>query len=160
MSEDSTEAMASRVKHLRICFIATIFFCVSFSTFANPCEKMIRPVSEKKKTIFAKAINVHLNKQLGPSLNQTLFTDSTDIFEVIHYKQWYIIYISTRITDESYLVYSAAPNKSSRYLTYWAGSAIDGEGPAVEKWLKKDAPGIPPKLASCFAWHITDGRGR
>ncbi|MFC7421755.1 hypothetical protein ACFQNF_18000 [Iodobacter arcticus] len=153
-------AMAHKVNRLQINLIVTLFACVSCSAFATPCAKMIQPISEEKKAIFAKAINVHLNQQLGPSLNQTLFTDGADILEVIHFKKWYIIYVNTHITDEIFLVYRSAPNKSYGYLTSWAGSATNDEGSRIENWLKKEALGIPKKLASCFAWHITEGRNQ
>jgi len=40
-------------------------------------------------------------------------------------------------------------------VTLWSGVALKKEERDVGDWVLKNAPGIPRKLASCFAWHVT-----
>jgi hypothetical protein len=39
----------------------------------------------------------------------------------------------------------------------WGGAAEFDETDEIEQWAEQNAPGIPKKLAACFAWSVTKG---
>lgn len=67
---------------------------------------------------------------------------------------WTIFYVETYETDNGYVFYAHDPLKS-RYVTEWGGIATPDEERSIKSWVLKNAPGIPHRLASCFAWRVT-----
>lgn len=53
------------------------------------------------------------------------------------------------------MFYSNAPVDGGHPVTLWSGAATIFETSEVEQWVKENAPGIPARVASCFAWHVT-----
>jgi hypothetical protein len=45
-------------------------------------------------------------------------------------------------------------------VTEWGRAASEGEEKEIKDWTLKNAPGIPERLARCFAWHVTPDRAR
>lgn len=125
---------------------------------ANPCTGIDRTLTQEQKATYAPAIEGHLNKQLGPDVSQHIAISSTDVLQQFRLGQWRIVYVNTHVSDEPFLVYSSIPNQAQSYITAWAGAAATNEGPSIRSWLIKQAPGIPKKLAGCFAWHVTQDR--
>ena len=74
-------------------------------------------------------------------------------------EEWSIIYVDTHESDEAYVFYAHDPLRS-RYVTLWSGAARMDEEQEIKVWTIKNAPGIPQKLAGCFAWHVTKNRDR
>ncbi len=66
---------------------------------------------------------------------------------------WSILYVSTFETDDAYVFYRSDPARS-HYVTLWGGVAIEDEEQEIRDWSVKNAPGVPPILARCFAWHV------
>lgn len=64
------------------------------------------------------------------------------------------------------VVYAIFPNSEPAFLFFrglqpiatWSGGAAIFDAPEVEKWVLKNVPGIPRRLAHCFAWHVTFNR--
>jgi hypothetical protein len=40
------------------------------------------------------------------------------------------------------------------------GAATKFEEASIRNWAEKNAPGIPKRLARCFAWYVTKDRNR
>ena len=72
---------------------------------------------------------------------------------------WSIIYVDTHQSDEAFLFYARDP-LTSHYITLWSGAAASNEEETIKDWTLKNAPNIPLKLASCFAWHVTKDRDK
>jgi hypothetical protein len=125
---------------------------------ATPCSGVDRTLSENDQRNFATAIERHLNKQLGPTVNEQITTSPQDVLQVFRLGAWHIVYVNTHVSDEPFLFYDRPPHKSAAYITAWAGGAATNEAPRIRNWLIKNAPGIPKKLANCFAWHVTNDR--
>jgi hypothetical protein len=68
-----------------------------------------------------------------------------------------VIYVRTYESDDVFLFFSADP-VSSRYVAEWGGAATKFEEREIRDWTLKNAPGIPQRLAGCFAWHVTADR--
>jgi hypothetical protein len=52
-----------------------------------------------------------------------------------------------------------APNQDPPLpKTLRGGMATSDEEKAIKAWTIKNAPGIPPRLSTCFAWHVTKER--
>jgi hypothetical protein len=125
---------------------------------AAPCTGVDRALPPQRKAVYAKAVEAHLNRQLGPEVGQSISLEPSDVLQVFRVGTWHIVYVNTHVSDAAYLFYKAPPQHSGAYLTDWAGAAALDEGPAIRRWLEAVAPGIPAKLAKCFAWHVTQGR--
>ena len=82
---------------------------------------------------------------------------SVDVLQSFQLGRWSIVYVDTHESDSAFLFYSNDP-RTSHYVTLWSGSAQNNEEQSIEDWAVKNAPGIPPKLAKCFAWHVTKDR--
>ncbi|MBV8659184.1 MAG: hypothetical protein JO142_15290 [Burkholderiales bacterium] len=112
---------------------------------ASPCSDVDRSLSAGVK------------KSLAPHIAKHESFEKVEVLSSFAFGGWHIIEIETYVSDEPYLFYPADPT-SSRSVAAWGGAATIFETADVEKWTVENAPGIPPKLASCFAWHVTLNR--
>lgn len=118
---------------------------MAMDAMASPCDGVDRSLSEARKT------------ELAPSIAKQMKVQSADVLQSFRYRGWTIIYVDTHAADEAYLFFAGDPLKS-KYVTFWSGAATIYEGPEIERWVRKDAKGIPRKLAACFAFHVTKAR--
>ena len=109
---------------------------------ANPCNGVDRALSEATKAEWAPVIATHEAAK------------SVDVLQAFRLDRWHIIYVNTGMSDPPYLFYSDSPLKS-KPLGLWSGAAMIFETRDVEKWVVENIPGVPLKLAQCFAWHVT-----
>ncbi|MHB8717046.1 MAG: hypothetical protein ACYC9H_13695 [Sulfuricaulis sp.] len=131
------------MKYLTLCLLALVTCTVS----ASPCDGVDRSLTEARKTSLAQAMAMQLN------------IESAEILQSFRYRSWYIIYVNTHVSDNSFLFFGGDPTKS-RYLTVWSGAATVHEEPEIKQWVINNAKGIPLKLAGCFAWHVTKDRNQ
>ena len=68
---------------------------------------------------------------------------------------WAIVYADASDGDQPYLFYSRSPELGAHPVTLWSGGAAIFETTDIARRVMNDAPGIPPKLAECFAWQVT-----
>jgi hypothetical protein len=134
-------------KFAKVFFFVALAFPLGASSgwAASPCDGVIRSLSNERKTALAPAIAKQLN------------ASNVDVLQSFQSGGWSIIYVDTHQADEAFLFYSHDP-LTNRYITLWSGAAARYEEQDVKSWTIKNAPGIPPKLASCFAWHVTKDR--
>ncbi len=126
-------------------FVLLLAAAITIDATASPCSGVNRILTEGRKT------------QLAPVIAKQLNTDSVDVLQSFRYRTWYIIYVDTHISDEAYLFFAADP-LNARYVTTWGGGAGTSEEADVGRWVRQNAKGIPGKLASCFAFHVTKDR--
>ncbi len=79
------------------------------------------------------------------------------ILESFREGNWRILYVNNDVADEAFLFYPGDPTVR-RYVTLWAGAAMPTEEASILRWTETNAVGIPPPLAECFAWHVTQDR--
>jgi len=112
---------------------------------ANPCSGVDRSLSAEVKEAWAPEIAKHES------------VEKVEVLSSFTFEGWRIIEIENHVSDEPYLFYPPGPT-FSRSITAWGGAATVFETTEIEKWAVENAPGIPRKLASCFAWHVTLNR--
>jgi hypothetical protein len=112
-----------------------------------PCSGVDRGLTNARKSV------------LAPALARQLHVSTVDVLQSFAEFDWSIIYVETQESDPPFLFFSGDP-LSSHYVTLWAGAAMEDEEQEIRTWTIKNAPGIPPGLASCFAWHVTRDPGR
>ncbi len=135
--------------------IGLILLLVSTNALCSPCAGVDRRLSDAQRHSLVPALERHLNNQLGQELGQVIRLSAEDVFKSFRVGKWHIVYLNSHVSDEPFLFYSSAPSQAERYITAWAGAATSDEGPAIYAWVRHEAPGIPKKLASCFAWYVT-----
>jgi hypothetical protein len=138
-----------------------IFIAVSLIAFhahGSPCTGIDRALPESKKVIFAPAIEKHLNQKMMAQISERIAIAPSDILQLFREGRWHVVYVNTHISDEPYLFYSSSPEKSNGYVLDFSGGAAMDEESSMRKWVAANAPGIPRKLAACFAWHVTKAR--
>lgn len=96
---------------------------------------------------------------MAPEIAKQLQVKSIEVLQSFQLGGWSIYYVSSQENDNAYVFYARDPLKS-RYVTLWGGMATGDEEKAIKAWTLKNAPGIPPGFASCFAWHVTKDRGQ
>ena len=111
----------------------------------SPCDTVSRDLPSERKAV------------LAPEIAKQLNVKSVDVLQSFKLGSWQIIYVNTHESDELFLFYSGDPLKT-RYVTMWSGAARMDEEQEIRAWTLKNAPGIPRRLASCFAWHVTKSR--
>lgn len=128
-----------------------LFLCLlaaaSSAWAATPCDGVDRTLTNESKATLASAIAGQLRYK------------RVDVLQSFRDGNWQILYVDTHESDNGFLFYSHDPRRS-RYITIWGGVALDDEESAIRRWALKNAPGIPPRLAKCFAWHVTNGRDK
>lgn len=110
-----------------------------------PCDGVDRSLTTERKSALSTAIAKQLN------------VSSVDVLQSFAEFGWNIIYVDTHNSDEQFLFFSGDP-LSSDSVTGWGGVAMKDEEQEIKAWTLENAPGIPPHLASCFAWHVTQHR--
>jgi len=91
-----------------------------------------------------------------PSEARPLDADKIHAKQVLSYGSWQVILIQTGVSDDAFLFFRGNPGKS-RPITLWSGAATASEERSIFQWTEKNAPGIPTRLAKCFAWSVTAG---
>ena len=114
---------------------------------ASPCDGVNRSLTNERKAA------------LAPEIAKQLRYKRVDVLQSFRTGDWSIIYVDTHESDEAFLLYAQDPLKS-RFITLWSGAATRNEEQTIRRWTLKNAPGIPPKLATCFAWHVTKDRDK
>ncbi len=128
---------------------AAILFAVASERLAHgkPCDGIEQALPKTDKTELSAVVST----QLGAS--------RVDILQSFRLGTWRIIYVDSHIADEAFLFFADNP-RSSHYVTMWSGGAAPDEEASLRGWAVANAPGIPPALAGCFAWHVTKDRGQ
>lgn len=130
---------------LLCCLAAGLFSMVTYGANASPCNGVDRSLSSNRKLA------------LAPKIAKELYVASVDVLQSFRSHGWSIIYVDTHESDETFLFYPGDP-MTARYVTLWGGAATIYEEGEIEKWVLKNVPKIPRKLARCFAWHVTHDR--
>ncbi|WP_035060940.1 hypothetical protein [Andreprevotia chitinilytica] len=133
---------------------------VATTAFGSPCDGVRRDLSPREQAQLAPIIQAHLNRQLAPSLGTEITLGPDDIMQRFSVGHWHVIYVSTHLTDEPFLFYRQDPRHSSGYALTWSGAATEDEEAATRAWVLQKVPGMPRKLAACFAYHVTKARDR
>lgn len=83
--------------------------------------------------------------------------ETVSVFESFKAGGWSIIFSDASVGDSPYFFYSKDPLKGAEPVTVWSGGATLYETGEIVDWVKQEAPGIPQRLANCFAWSVTIG---
>ena len=124
-------------------------------TAATPCDGVDRGLTNEQKNRWAPVFKQQLNNGLLKGLSAEVNKD--DVLQSFGVGGWRIVYVKTHVSDEVFLFYAGDPEKS-RYVSEFSGAAAISEEKEILRGVVKDAPGIPPRLAKCFAWHVTNDR--
>jgi len=140
----------NRHRSFAVISAAILIFVHGSKACASPCDGVDRRLSRESKIDLASAIAKQLKAQLRD-------VSKVKLLQSFRFSGWSIVYVETHVSDEGFLFYAGDP-QSNHYVTLWAGAATIFEEHEVEGWTLKNAPGIPPRLATCFAWHVTHDR--
>ena len=138
----------ARIQLLIACALVT-----STAWAASPCDGVSRSLTDERRTALAPGIARQLEASFGRPVAKV------DVLQSFQFGGWDIIYVDTHESDEAFLFYAHDP-LTSRYITMWSGAAMWNEEQEIRKWTVDNAPGIPLKLATCFAWHVTKDRDK
>lgn len=127
--------------------IALLFLLTADTScaWAAPCDGVARDLTDKR------------NVELAPKIAEYLHVASVDVLEELRIGSWSIVSVETHQSDEPYLFFAHDPLTHGP-ITLWSGAASYFEEDSIRHWVVKHAPNIPPKLARCFAWHVTRDR--
>jgi hypothetical protein len=118
---------------------------ISLPLSATPCVNVDRTLTAVQKQAWA------------PSIARQLHVPGVGVLQVFHQGDWRIIYIDTHRSDNAFLFYRGEPQQG-RYINLWAGVAQADEEASITQWTQTNVQGIPPDLAQCFAWYVTQHR--
>lgn len=110
---------------------------------AAPCARVDRGLTDRRRV------------QLEAAIAKEQKRNKVKVFESFKSGQWLVLFTDASDGDSPYLFYAADPADGSRPVTVWSGGATIFETSEVAQWVKDNAPGIPVRLANCFAWHVT-----
>jgi hypothetical protein len=114
-----------------------------FWIHARPCSGVER------------SLTVLRRDQLQVAIAKERKRKSVKVFESFKSDGWFVLFTDASDGDEPYLFYSSDPATGSHPVTAWSGAATIYETSEVAQWVKVHAPGIPSRVANCFAWHVT-----
>jgi hypothetical protein len=106
-------------------------------------------LSGERKAVLAPRLTEQLKGKL-PDVS------TVDVLQAFRQEDWTILYVETHVSDEVFLFYSGDP-LSHRYITLWSGAAAMDEETDIMRWAAANAPGIPKRLAACFAHVAVNG---
>lgn len=111
---------------------------------ASPCQGVNQTPGE----------NIKNKADLERSIAKQLKLPKVSVNRSFVYGRWSIFYVETHKTDPAYLFYSENPLTNTYVYRLGGELEIIGEQKIRDQVLK-NAPGIPPELANCFAWYVT-----
>ncbi len=112
---------------------------------ATPCDGVDRGLTARQQT------------QLGAAIAKQQKMEKVTVYAWFKRDGWFVVFSDASVGDSPYFFYSKDPMKGAKPITTWSGAATIFETSEVAEWVKKNAPGIPERLANCFAWHVTLG---
>ena len=119
---------------------------------------MPMPVSAKTPCDGVDRHLLHGEKQkLMPPVARQIGAPHPTILQEFKFEDWSIVYADTGVSDETFIFYHGDPTRT-HYVTIWSGAAGLDEESQIREWTVENAPGIPLRLAKCFAWHVTKDR--
>jgi hypothetical protein len=137
--------------------LLVIAICISgIANASTPCRGIDRRLTAQQKIELAPIVLRQLNEK-RPERQGLTYVTSVDVLRSFRFQSWTILYVAPDNADEAFLFYSHDPMKSN-YVTLDAGSVPFFEEPEIESNIIKMVPGIPVKLAECYAWYFTRGR--
>jgi hypothetical protein len=95
--------------------------------------------------------------QLAAALAEKGSTQPAHILGLLRDGGWMIVLTESHDSDDPFRFYSGDPVHGAKPVTSWSGGAAIFETDDIARWVKKYAPGIPARLADCFAWTVTVG---
>jgi hypothetical protein len=113
--------------------------------YSSPCRGIDRALSESQKT------------KLEPIIALQEGWESVKVLQSFRLGNWHIIYLGNGISDDLYLFFPDSP-AAVKSVGMWGGGATVFETSDIKRWVTENIPGIPPRLAACFAWHVTLNR--
>lgn len=102
-----------------------------------------------------RSLTPQAQRQLESAIANEQHRAQVAVSDIFRSKGWSIVYTDASDGDEPYLFYSRSPEQGAHPVTIWSGGGAIFETTDIARQVMKDAPGIPPKLAECFAWHVT-----
>jgi hypothetical protein len=123
-----------------------IFCCKIAAANEPPCAAVNRSLSGSEGVY----LNSLVSRQIG--------IDGSEVKASFKIDSWRILYVETHQSDEVYLFYKQLPSPGN-YVGMWSGAARSDETLKIMNWTLLNIPGIPPKLAECFAWIVTNHVG-
>ena len=126
---------------------ATILLALLLATAAAPCSGVDR------------SLPASLTAAVTPAIIAELHDPGASVMQSFRYGGWAILYVNTAKSDPPFLFYQRDPRLGAS-VAQWGGAAMASEQAEVERWTLAHASGIPPRLASCFAYHVTQDRDR
>jgi hypothetical protein len=156
----------------------TILVAVTIGTIARPvdsqphervysaCAGINRSLTKERAMDLAPLIAKQLRSP-NPSVEGTSAIESAaglevQVLESFNFQGWFILFVSTHVSEPVYLFYSQLPENSKFVALYGGAAGYDPDDPngaskaehEVTSWLRKEMPKIPQHLADCFAWHF------
>jgi hypothetical protein len=132
-------------KHELLLQLIAFIVATASAWAASPCAGVNRNLTHERKAAVA------------PEIARQLQNKSVEVLQSFQLGSWSIFYVTSHQAEDAYVFYAHDPS-TSRYITLWGGVATSDEEQAIKAWILKDARGIPRRLASCFAWHVTKER--
>lgn len=135
----------------RLLVLSAVVLTLSVTTLPvhaeNACSGVDRALSAKRAEAY------------GPAVAKQLGLKRAKVQRSFRFHNWSILYVEPikPEMENVFLFFSANPTRG-RYVAQWSGAAAEYEERAIRTWTLKNAPGIPRKLAACFAWYVTKGR--
>ncbi|MCL2344967.1 MAG: hypothetical protein FWC58_03825 [Desulfobulbus sp.] len=108
-----------------------------------PCAGVDRGLTTRRKA------------QLEAAIARQQKLEKVTVYKSFKRDGWSIVFSDASVGDSPYFFYSTDPVKGAKPLAVWSGAATILETSEIADWVKINAPGIPERLADCFAWHVT-----
>lgn len=143
-AERMTSPLSLRVSR-RIAGVLALTLVPGVAVAETPCAGVDRRLPEAERPALERAVAAEME------------LPQVKLLQSYRHKGWHILYVNTLRTDEAFLFYRRDPPRG-RILARWGGAARMDEGPEIRRWVRRNVPGIPARLATCFAWHVTRDR--
>jgi hypothetical protein len=141
--------LCNPMNHLRSRMLKRIVKVVAIVASASVAAWSASPCDGVNRTL-----PVNRRMALAPVIAKQLHFQGVDVLRSFQFGDWGIFDVDTHETDETYVFYAHDP-RTSHYVALWSGAARNNEERAINAWTLKNAPRIPHRLATCFAWHVT-----
>ncbi|HBE6260961.1 hypothetical protein [Escherichia coli] len=132
---------------IRIRLVSVILFLfMSTSLYAkNPCEGLKGDLPAAQLIPLKK----NIARQLNSEMEQVVEVNKVEILSFDTLQEWSIVGVATGVSDDALLIYKGNITKTD-YVALFGGAASINDD--MIQWINQKAPGIPDKLAQCFAW--------
>ncbi len=149
--------VAFPVSYLSMSAVADAAGAMPWRLAKSPCGGLSPDPDPPRTRALAPIVAAQLMAR-EPALRNVAHLD-VQVLRTFECSEWQIVYFRTNASDEAFAFYDGPPAQHA-YRALWSGAAAPADEAELRRWARTNVSDAPDRLAACFAWYVTQARGK